>query len=130
MLYAFCTRKYLDETVLPKLEAGLDAKGKNRDDFKISGREFVVTGKDDDAVNRMFEWVRMRVGFYGSTPSYWPVLEAHGWQNLGHKLNDMSKKGLWQQMTKDFRRRGPPIFRGRAIQRNSRRGAKPILRAD
>jgi RNA:NAD 2'-phosphotransferase (TPT1/KptA family) len=47
----------------------------------------------------MFEWVRMRVGFYGSTPSYWPVFEQHGWQDLGHKLNDMSKKGQWEQMT-------------------------------
>ncbi|MED5340130.1 MAG: hypothetical protein VYD60_01355, partial [Pseudomonadota bacterium] len=48
---------------------------------------------------KMFEWVRMRVGFYGSTPSYWPVFEAHGWQDLGQKLNDMSKKGQWQDMT-------------------------------
>ena len=102
MLHAFCTRKYLDDVVLPKLEAGLDAKGKNRDDFEISGGGFVVTGEDDEAVNKMFEWVRMRVGFYGSTPSYWPVFEAHGWQDLGHKLNDMSKKGQWQEMTKEI----------------------------
>ena len=102
MLHAFCTRKYLDDVVLPKLEAGLDAKGKNRDDFEISGGGFVVTGEDDEAVKKMFEWVRMRVGFYGSTPSYWPVFEAHGWQDLGHKLNDMSKKGQWQEMTKEI----------------------------
>ncbi len=102
MLHAFCTRKYLDAVVLPKLEAGLDAKGKNRHDFEISGGGFVVTGEDDEAVNKMFEWVRMRVGFYGSTPSYWPVFEAHGWQDLGHKLNDMSKKGQWQEMTKEI----------------------------
>jgi probable F420-dependent oxidoreductase len=102
MLHAFCTRKYLDEVVLPKLEAGLDARSKNRNDFEISGGGFVVTGADDEAVNKMFEWVRMRVGFYGSTPSYWPVFEAHGWEDLGHKLNDMSKKGQWQEMTKEI----------------------------
>ena len=102
MLHAFCTRKYLDDVVLPKLEAGLDTKNKNRDDFEISGGGFVVTGEDDEAVNKMFEWVRMRVGFYGSTPSYWPVFEAHGWQDLGHKLNDMSKKGHWQEMTREI----------------------------
>jgi hypothetical protein len=49
----------------------------------------------------MFEWVRMRVGFYGSTPSYCPVFEQHGWEDLGHKLNDMSKKGQWEQMTQE-----------------------------
>ena len=102
MLHAFCTRKYLDEVVLPKLEVGLDARSKNRNDFEISGGGFVVTGVDDEAVNKMFEWVRMRVGFYGSTPSYWPVFEAHGWEDLGHKLNDMSKKGQWQEMTNEI----------------------------
>ena len=50
----------------------------------------------------MYEWVRMRVGFYGSTPSYWPVFEVHGWEDLGLKLNDMSKKGQWEQMTKEI----------------------------
>ena len=102
MLHAFCTRKYLDEVILPKLQQGLNAKGKARTDFEISGGGFVVTGKDDEAVNKMFEWVRMRVGFYGSTPSYWPVFEVHGWQDLGQKLNDMSKKGQWQDMTKEI----------------------------
>ena len=50
----------------------------------------------------MFEWIRQRVGFYGSTPSYWPVFEVHGLQDLGHKLNDMSKKGQWEQMTAEI----------------------------
>ena len=102
MLHAFCTRKYLDEVILPKLQRGLNAKDKARSDFEISGGGFIVTGKDDEAVDKMFEWVRMRVGFYGSTPSYWPVFEAHGWQDLGQKLNDMSKKGQWQDMTKEI----------------------------
>ena len=102
MLHAFCTRKYLDEVILPKLQQGLNAKDKARSGFEVSGGGFIVTGKDDEAVNKMFEWVRMRVGFYGSTPSYWPVFEAHGWQDLGQKLNDMSKKGQWQNMTKEI----------------------------
>ena len=102
MLHAFCTRKYLDEAILPKLHKGLGAKNKSSDEFEISGGGFIVTGKDDEAVNTMFEWVRMRVGFYGSTPSYWPVFEAHGWEDLGHKLNDMSKKGQWQEMTQEI----------------------------
>jgi probable F420-dependent oxidoreductase len=102
MLHAFCTRKYLDDVILPRLESGLEERGKSRRDFEISGGGFVVTGADDEAVNKMFEWVRMRVGFYGSTPSYWPVFESHGWEELGFKLNDMSKKGQWAQMTKEI----------------------------
>ena len=55
-----------------------------------------------EAVAKMFEWIRTRVGFYGSTPAYWPVFEAHGLEDLGHKLNDMSNKGLWEEMKREI----------------------------
>ncbi len=102
MLHAFCTRKYIEQVVTPRLAQGLANCGRDPELFEVSGGGFVVTGADDEAVQKMFEWVRMRVGFYGSTPSYWPVLKAHGLEDLGLKLNDMSKKGQWQQMTKEI----------------------------
>src|SRR5262249_34588849 len=46
-LHVFCTRKYLEESTLPLLEAGLAGKGKARESFEISGGGFVLTGKDD-----------------------------------------------------------------------------------
>ena len=100
-LHGFCTRKYLEEMVMPQLEEGMKRGGRSRESFEISGGGFLVTGKDDEAVAKMFEWVRMRVGFYGSTPAYWPVFEVHGLEDLGHKLNQMSKAGQWEQMTKE-----------------------------
>ncbi|MEM7077076.1 MAG: TIGR03617 family F420-dependent LLM class oxidoreductase [Pseudomonadota bacterium] len=99
MLHGFCTRKYLDEAVMPKLDQGLAKSGRTRDDFEISGGGFVATGATDAEVHKTFEWIRQRVGFYGSTPSYWPVFEVHDLQDLGLKLNDMSKKGQWAEMT-------------------------------
>ncbi len=102
MLHGFCTRKYLEQAVMPRLERGLERSNRTRSQFEISGGGFVATGEDDEAVAKMFEWIRMRVGFYGSTPSYWPVFEAHGLEDLGHKLNDMSKKGQWDEMTSEI----------------------------
>ena len=102
MLHGFCTRKYLQEKVMPKLEKGLERAGRSREQFEISGGGFVATGADDEAVKKLFEWVRMRIGFYGSTPSYWPVFEVHDLQDLGLKLNEMSKKGQWDEMTKEI----------------------------
>ena len=102
MLHGFCTRKYLEQAVMPRLERGLERSNRTRSQFEISGGGFVATGEDDEAVAKMFEWIRMRVGFYGSTPSYWPVFEAHGLEDLGHKLNDMSKKGQWDAMTSEI----------------------------
>lgn len=87
---------------MPKLEKGLEQAGRSREQFEISGGGFVATGADDEAVQKLFEWVRMRIGFYGSTPSYWPVFEVHGLQDLGLKLNEMSKKGQWDEMTKEI----------------------------
>jgi hypothetical protein len=47
---------------------------------------------------------RMReyVAFYASTPAYWPVLEVHGLQELGRKLNIMSKAGQWDAMAAEI----------------------------
>jgi probable F420-dependent oxidoreductase len=102
MLHGFCTRKYLQERIMPRLEKGLESAGRSRGQFEISGGGFVATGPDDEAVQKLFEWVRMRIGFYGSTPSYWPVFEVHGLEDLGLKLNEMSKKGQWDEMTKEI----------------------------
>ncbi len=42
--------------------------------------------------------MRGRIGFYGSTPAYWGVLELHGYGDLGRELNAMSKAGKWNEM--------------------------------
>jgi hypothetical protein len=42
------------------------------------------------------------VAFYGSTRSYHGVLEAHGAEDLGNKLHDMSKQGRWSDMAAEI----------------------------
>ena len=100
-LHGFCTRRYLEEAVMPRLAAGLAKAGRRRENFEISGGGFLATGPDDAAVARMFEWVRQRVAFYGSTPAYYPVLATHGLEDLGHKLNAMVRRGQWTEMAKE-----------------------------
>lgn len=98
-LHPFCTRAYLQETILPRIEAGLSDSGRTRTDYSVSGGGFIATGADNQAVDTAIEAVRQRIGFYGSTPSYWPVLELHDLAELGTKLNAMSKAGEWDAMT-------------------------------
>ncbi|MEM6705743.1 MAG: TIGR03617 family F420-dependent LLM class oxidoreductase [Acidobacteriota bacterium] len=100
-LHGFCTRKYLENVALPLIEEGMrQAPGgpRERRHFQISGGGFVATGADDETVSKQFEFVRQRVGFYGSTRAYWPVFEQHGLEELGEKLNVMSKQGQWKEM--------------------------------
>jgi probable F420-dependent oxidoreductase len=100
-LHGFCTRRYIEESVMPRLAEGFAKAGRRRENFEISGGGFLATGPDDETVARMFEWVRSRVAFYGSTPSYWPVFELHGLEDLGRKLHAMSREGRWREMTRE-----------------------------
>ena len=100
-LHGFCTRRYIEAAVMPRLAEGLAKSGRKRENYEISGGGFLATGPDDATVARMFEWVRERVAFYGSTQAYWPVLAPHGLEELGHKLNAMTRQGKWSEMAKE-----------------------------
>jgi probable F420-dependent oxidoreductase len=97
-LHPFCTGRYITDTVMPALQRGFAVSGRSRSTFEVSGGGFVATGPDDETVHEVSEWVRYRIGFYGSTPAYWPVLEAHGAGDLGRKLNRMTKEGKWDDL--------------------------------
>ncbi|MBV8393551.1 MAG: TIGR03617 family F420-dependent LLM class oxidoreductase [Alphaproteobacteria bacterium] len=101
-LHPFCTRAYLEKRILPILQEGLAKSGRPRERYDITGGGFVVTGKDDEAVAKLFDYVRYRVAFYGSTPAYWPVFEEHGLSDLGPKLNAMTKAGKWNEIAAEI----------------------------
>ncbi|HVZ10579.1 TIGR03617 family F420-dependent LLM class oxidoreductase [Rhodopila sp.] len=97
-LHGFCTRRYLEEEVVPRLREGMARTGRQREHFEITGGGFIATGADSDSVARAFEVVRGRIAFYGTTPAYWGVFELHGYGDLGRELNAMSKAGKWAEL--------------------------------
>lgn len=97
-LHGFCTRRYLDEVILPNIAAGAAKTGRQVDEIELSGGGFLATGLTDEDVARQLEVVRTQISFYGSTPSYHGVLALHGWQDLGDKLNKLSREGKWKEM--------------------------------
>jgi len=99
-LHGFCTRKYLDEVVLPAIAQGAAKAGRALADVELSGGGFYATGRDDAAVARGLETIRRQISFYGSTPSYHGVLAVHGWQDLGLELNRLSREGKWDAMVR------------------------------
>ena len=98
IIHAFTTEKYLRETTLPALEKGFERAGKSRKDFEISYPVFVVTGKDDKAIEAAKVATKRQIAFYGSTPAYKPVLDSIGVGHLQSDLNSMSKQGRWEEM--------------------------------
>ena len=98
IVHAFTTEKYLRETTLPALERGFAKAGKARSDFEISYPCFVVTGRDEQEVERAKAQTRQQIAFYGSTPAYKPVLDSIGVGEMQGDLNRMSKQGRWAEM--------------------------------
>ena len=100
--HPFCTRRYMEEVVLARLQEGRAKGGVARESFEISGGGFIATGPDEETVSKIVEYVRYRIAFYGSTRNYWPVFELHGLHDLGEKLHVMSRAGEWDKMAAEI----------------------------
>lgn len=101
LVHGFTTYRYLREVTMPAIDEGLQKAGKKRGDFQVSYPGFVVTGATEEEFAQAKAGVRQQIAFYGSTPAYRPVLDLHGWGDLGVELNRLSKTddpGKWQQM--------------------------------
>lgn len=98
IVHSFTTKKYFDEVTMPAVERGLAASGRSRDDFEVCYPGFVVSGATEESCAESRRVACKRIAFYGSTPAYRPVLEAHGWGELQTELNILSKQGEWDAM--------------------------------
>lgn len=96
--HAFGTERYLREVTLPALERGAAKAGRSLDGFEIVSPGFVVARDGEAERSAGADFVRTQIGFYGSTPAYRPVLELHGWGEVGEELTAMSKRGEWERL--------------------------------
>jgi probable F420-dependent oxidoreductase len=90
---------YLNEAVKPALARGVARRDADGKAFELAG--MVMLGlHDDDAASLQaaLTGVKRQIAFYGSTPAYRPVLEAHGWGSAQDELNRLSKQGAWAEM--------------------------------
>ncbi len=97
-LHPICSRLYLEQVCMPQMMEGMRRSGRSRAHFDIHGGGFVCTGPDEATVAAEMEKARRRIGFYGSTRTYLPILELHGLRDLGLKLHRMSVEGRWNEM--------------------------------
>ncbi len=98
MIHPFSTAKFMRETTLPALDRGLARSGRTRADFEIAFPVMIVAAETDAQLAAGLDGMRARLAFYGSTPAYRVVLEAHGWGDLQPELNTLSKRGDWATM--------------------------------
>ena len=98
MLHSLTSPQYVRQVMRPGLEKGAQKAGRDIGSLKITGSGFIVTGPDRSSICAVQADVRRRIAFYASTRTYHPVLEAHGFQEIGHQLHEMSLKGEWAEM--------------------------------
>ena len=98
MVHPFCTERSLHEVTLPALERGRARTGARAAPIQISLPVMVATGADDAAMAAAATAVRAQIAFYGSTPAYRVVLDAHGWGDLQPQLQDLTRQGDWATM--------------------------------
>jgi probable F420-dependent oxidoreductase len=92
LVMPFGSKRFLHEVTMPNVREGLAAAGRGADDLAVVPEIIVSVGEEHAST-------RMLLAFYGSTPAYRPVLDAHGWGDLQPELNAMSKQGRWQEMS-------------------------------
>ena len=97
-LHPLCSRRYLAEICLPRIEEGMRRGGRSRRHFDLHGGGFVATGPDAAAVAAAMDRARARIAFYASTRTYLPILALHGLDELGARLHRLSVQGRWAEM--------------------------------
>ncbi len=98
LVHPFSTERFLREVTLPALERGFERAGRSRDGFEVSFPLMILTGDSEADIVAAENGVRRQLAFYGSTPAYRRVLDAHGWGDLQPELNRLSKEGRWEDM--------------------------------
>jgi probable F420-dependent oxidoreductase len=96
--HAFSTERYVREVTMPLVERGRARGGREGERFELVAPGFVVVDEAGVDLAAAVAAVKDQIGFYGSTPAYRPVLELHGWEGLGDRLNEMTRRGQWDQL--------------------------------
>jgi probable F420-dependent oxidoreductase len=94
--------KYLREAVIPQLNSGAARVGRERRALTLFAPVFVVTGRNQAELLASKAAVKQQIAFYASTRNYRPVLNVHGWGDIGPILTHKAAAGDWQGMAAEI----------------------------
>ena len=94
-----CTPRYVEQVMLPAIEEGAVKNGRSLGEINVIGSPIIVTGRNQRELDEEMRLLKRRVAFYGSTRTYHPVLEVHGWLEVGKQLHALSLQNRWEEMT-------------------------------
>jgi probable F420-dependent oxidoreductase len=95
--HAFTTERWIRERTVPALVEGRRRTGRPVEGFPVKAAFFLATGTDAE-IEAEVAAIRSHIAFYASTPAYRPILDLHGWADLGQDLTLLSRQGRWSEM--------------------------------
>jgi probable F420-dependent oxidoreductase len=98
LVMPFNSARHLAERTLPAIKRGRVKGGRAEGDVEVICEAIVCTGRTEEQMAAATRGVKGLLSFYGSTPSYRPVLDVEGWGELQPELNRLSKQGEWATM--------------------------------
>ncbi|NOZ71904.1 MAG: TIGR03617 family F420-dependent LLM class oxidoreductase [Chloroflexi bacterium] len=97
-VHPFHTVPYLRNHIRPWIAAGAEKGDRSQEQIALSATVFVVVGDNESERQKQWDIVRQQICFYASTPSYRPVLEEHGWGEIGDALGRLALRQRWSEM--------------------------------
>jgi len=92
-VHPFHSRRYLDECIRPAIAEGAARAGRSAGDVELICPVFMIVGDTDAEQAPMRESVRNQIAFYGSTRTYRPVFDLHGWGDTSAALHRLLAEG-------------------------------------
>ena len=90
--------RYLREICIPALREGEAAAGRTCDTTEIVSGSQYITGPTRADVDRNREHHRRLLAFLYSTPAYRRTLTLHGWEDLGERLQTITRTQQWDTL--------------------------------
>ena len=97
-VHPFHSPEYVRRTVIPAIAEGARQANRDPEQVTLATSAFVITGENRERAMEQRESVRAQISFYASTPTYFTVLEAHGWEDVGERLSAMAREKKWRDM--------------------------------
>ncbi len=92
-IHPFNSPAYISEVQVPAIEVGLGRSGRSLDDITFVIPVMTAVGDTEEEIISTREHARMMIAFYGSTRTYSPVFETHGFHGLSEHLHSCQREG-------------------------------------
>jgi len=98
-VHPFHSRRYLAERVIPAIVDGTRTAGRAPSAVELICPVFTIVGDTEEERAPQRESVRRQLSFYGSTRTYRPVFDLHGWGDASAELHRLMAAGDTARMT-------------------------------